>query len=74
MIRLLLMLFLFGSLYSNINQDLLDSLRQIEKSGCQVVLINVSDEICDVHEDNFLKYELGAHFSRLESNGEFVPI
>ena len=59
---------------SIVNQDLLDSLRQIEKSGCQVVLINVSDEICDVHEDNFLKYELGAHFSRLESNGEFVPI
>lgn len=70
--------FPFGStvvlVTSFVNQDLLDSLREIEKFGCQVVLINVSDEICDVHEDNILKYEIGAYFSRLESNGEFVPI
>ena len=42
--------------------------------GCKVVLINVSDEVCDTSGENFIKYEIGAHFSRMESAGEFVPI
>ena len=55
-------------------QDLLDSLRNIEKFGCKVVLVNVSDELCDITEEEFIKYEIGAHFSRMESAGEFVPV
>ena len=70
--------FPFGStvvlVTSFITENLLESLRDIEKYGCKVVLINVSDEVCDTSGENFIKYEIGAHFSRMESAGEFVPI
>ena len=70
--------FPFGStvvlVTSFITENLLESLRDIEKYGCKVVLINVSDEVCDTAGENFIKYEIGAHFSRMESAGEFVPI
>jgi uncharacterized protein (DUF58 family) len=70
--------FPFGStvvvVTSFITDQLLDSLRNITKFGCRIVLINVSDEPSYGAWDNILKYELGAHFSRMESKGEFIPI
>ena len=70
--------FPFGStavvVTSYITDQLLDSLRNISKFGCRVVLINVADEPSYSTEDDILKYELGTHFSRMESKGEFVPI
>lgn len=70
--------FPFGStavvVTSFITDQLLDSLRNISKFGCRVVLINVADEPSYSTVDNILIYELGTHFSRMESKGEFVPI
>ncbi|HAT21255.1 MAG: DUF58 domain-containing protein [Dehalococcoidia bacterium] len=70
--------FPFGStvvvVTSFITDQLLDSLRNIAKFGCGVILINVADEPSYSTADYILKYELGAHFSRMESKGEFKPI
>ncbi|HJO61053.1 MAG TPA: DUF58 domain-containing protein [SAR202 cluster bacterium] len=70
--------FPFGStvvvVTSFITDQLLASLRNISKFGCRVVLINVANEPSYSAADNILIYELGTHFSEMESKGEFVPI
>ena len=70
--------FPFGStvvvVTSFITDQLMVSLRNISKFGCRVVLINVANEPSYSTADNILKYELGTHFSGMESKGEFVPI
>ena len=70
--------FPFGStvvvVTSFITEQLLPSLENISKFGCRVVLINVAYEPLYSATDNILKYELGTHFSEMESKGEFVPI
>ena len=70
--------FPFGStvvvVTSFITEQLLTSLENISKFGCRVVLINVANEPLYSATDNILKYELGTHFSEMESKGEFVPI
>ena len=70
--------FPFGStvvvVTSFITEQLLTSLENISKFGCRVVLFNVANEPLYSATDNILKYELGTHFSEMESKGEFVPI